>query len=84
MSHSGVTEREGIEYPLAGILELWEGRAYCYALPVDISNVNHRREEILVRTDEYIEGRYNVKTLCPQELDQIAFNRGVPRELICQ
>ncbi len=70
-SLSGVMERDGQEYYLVGTLELWEGKAYCYAWPTDLSNGDQRREELLIRVDKYIEGEYSVKTSTPDELDRL-------------
>lgn len=75
-SRSGEMERNEAVYSLVGVLQLWEGQAYCYASnPWEVS-ASERRKEIEERTSSYLNGDKSFKrdidsVIVGDELDDV-------------
>lgn len=62
-ARSGEMEKDGTIYSLVGVLQLWEGEAYCYASnPWEVSSAE-RNHEVQERVNAYLRGKEEINEL---------------------
>jgi len=75
-SRSGEMEKNRTIYSLVGVLQLWEGEAYCYSSnPFEVS-ASERHKEVQERTTSYLNGDKSFKrditsVIVGDELDDV-------------